>query len=614
VSADDLNMVVLATTAVLLLGVAAVRVSTRVGLPSLLLYLAIGLALGESGLGLRFSDVNLTMILGSVALAIILAEGGFTTQWPVVRPVAALSLVLATGGVAVSVAVTSSLAYLLLDVDLRTALLLGAVASSTDAAAVFSVLRAMPLNRRLRATLEAESGFNDPPVIILVTVVTSDAWGRSGALSIGGAMVVQLVLGAGLGLVVARVGQWVLSHSALPSAGLYPLATLAFAMLAFAVAGVAGGSPFLAVYVAGLWLGNATLPHRVATTGFAEGLAWLAQIGLFVMLGLLASPSRLVEAIVPALVVGGALTLVARPVSVVLCATPFRVPWREQLFMSWAGLRGAVPIVLATIPMAVGLPAADRIFDVVFLLVVVFTLAQGPTLPFLARRLGVADTEATREVQIDAAPLEDMDASLLQFDVPPRSRIAGVAVFELQLPPEAAITMVVRDGDIFVPHPDAVLRTADRLLVVTSDRAREDTERRLRAVSRAGRLARWHGEEGDPEPPPATQQKLAPEDRQRTTQPRPRAKGPTADRTSERSAGGPGARPDGQASGQPATQAPVSTGVDAPGAASRTGRASSIVRAYPVRSSSSDLANTTPTTRPSVDSNGPPELPGRTCA
>lgn len=501
-NATDLHVVVLAVTVVLLVGVAAVRVSSRVGLPSLLLYLAIGLALGESGLGLAFEDLNLTMILGSLALAIILAEGGFSTQWPVVRPVAALSFVLATVGVMLSVGVTASLAYLVLDVDLRTAVLLGAVASSTDAAAVFSVLRAMPLQRRLRAALEAESGFNDPPVIILVTVVASDAWDRSGVVGIGSAMLVQLVLGAGIGLIVARVGQWVLARSALPSAGLYPLATIAFAMLAFAVAGVAGGSPFLAVYLAGLWLGNAPLPHRVATTGFAEGLAWLAQIGLFIMLGLLASPNRLADAVVPALVVGAALTLVARPISVALCATPFRVPWREQVFMSWAGLRGAVPIVLATIPMTRGLPAADRIFDVVFLLVVVFTLVQGPTLPALARRLGVTDSETTREVHIDAAPLEEIDASLLQFDLPPQSRLAGVAIFEIGLPKQVAVSMIVRDGQIFVPNGDTVLRRGDRLLLATSNRARELTERRLRAVSRAGRLAQWRGEHGDPLPAP----------------------------------------------------------------------------------------------------------------
>ena len=498
-SAADLNVVVLVATLVLLAGVAAVRISTRAGLPSLLLYLAIGLALGESGLGLGFEDPNLTLILGSLALAIILAEGGFTTHWPVVRPVAGLALTLATVGVAISVGITATLAHLLLDVDLRTALLLGAVVSSTDAAAVFSVLRQLPIQRRLRAALEAESGFNDPPVIILVTVVTSDAWGQSGAWSIGSAMLVQLVVGAAVGLVVALGGQWVLARSALPSAGLYPLATLAIAMLAFAVAGVAGGSPFLAVYVAGLWLGNATLPHRNATKGFAEGVAWLAQIGLFVMLGLLASPSRLHEALLPALIVGASLLLVARPVSVLLCATPFRVPLKQQAFMSWAGLRGAVPIVLATIPITVGIPSAERIFDVVFLLVVVFTLVQGPTLPFAARRLGVEEDGTTREVTIDASPLEDHDASLLQFAVPERSRLHGVAVFELRLPGDALVTLVTRGGEIFVPTADTVLRSGDQLLIVTPDRGRAATERRLQAVSRAGRLAGWRDATDEPE-------------------------------------------------------------------------------------------------------------------
>ena len=271
--------------------------------------------------------------------------------------------------------------------------------------------------------------------------------------------------------------------------------------MAFAVAGLAGGSPFLAVYVAGLWLGNAVLPHRNATKGFAEGLAWLAQIGLFVMLGLLASPNRLLDALLPALIVGGTLLLIARPISVLLCATPFRVGLREQAFMSWAGLRGAVPIVLATIPVTVGLPASERIFDVVFLLVVVFTLIQGPTLPFVARWLGVTESGTTREVSIDSSPLEDHDASLLQFTVPGESRLAGVAVFELRLPGDSLITLVTRGGEIFVPSPDTVLRAGDQLLLVTSDRGRVATERRLRAVSRAGRLAGWYGETGEPGEP-----------------------------------------------------------------------------------------------------------------
>lgn len=319
---SELNLVLLIGAGLLLVAVAAVRISTGAGLPSLLLYLAIGLAIGESGLGLRFEDTELTQVLGTVALAVILAEGGFTTDWRTVRPVAPLAGVLATVGVGISVVVTSTLVYLLLDVDVRTAILLGAVASSTDAAAVFAVLRRLPIRARLRATVEAESGFNDPPVIILVTVVTSSAWGEADGWGILGRIGYQLVLGVLLGFVVGYAASWLLRRSALPASGLYPIATLALAFVAFGVAGVAGGSALMAIYVAGLTLGNGRLPHRATTAGFVEGLAWLAQIGLFIMLGLLVSPGRLPEALPYALVVGGALTLVARPLSVVLCARP----------------------------------------------------------------------------------------------------------------------------------------------------------------------------------------------------------------------------------------------------------------------------------------------------
>lgn len=491
---DDLNLVLLATTGVLLAAVAAVRLVSGAGLPSLLIYLGIGLLIGEAGLGLEFESLALTQILGSVALAMILAEGGFTTDLRVVRPVAPLAGVLATAGVFLSVAITGGLVYVLLDVDVGTAILLGAVASSTDAAAVFAVLRRLKIRARLRAAVEAESGFNDPPVIILVTVVTSSAWAESGVLGVGGQIVYQLVLGGVLGLLVARAGVWVLVRSALPSSGLYPLATLSIAFLAYAVAGVAGASPFLAIYVAGLTLGNSRLPHRGTTTGFVESLAWLAQIGLFIMLGLLASPDRLLDALPTALVVGGVLTFVARPLSVTLCATPFRVPWRDQAFISWAGLRGAVPIVLATIPMSVGLPGAERIFDVVFLLVVIFTLVQGPTLPWAARRLGVSEEGSTRGITIESAPLEDLDATLVQFSVSAGSRLVGVEVAELRLPAGAGLSLVLRAGEIFVPGPTTVLRAGDHALVAAARKHHPSVERRLRAVSDSGRLAGWYAD------------------------------------------------------------------------------------------------------------------------
>ncbi|WP_235530244.1 MULTISPECIES: potassium/proton antiporter [unclassified Nocardioides] len=493
-------MAILGATLVLLAGVAAVRVSARAGVPSLLLYLAIGLAIGEAGLGLQFEDVDLTMLLGTLALAVILGEGGFSTKWSVIRPVVGLAGVMATLGVAVSVAVTSAIAWLVLDVDVRTALVLGAVVGSTDAAATFSVLRRMPIRPRLRSLLEAESGFNDPPVIILVTVVVSDAWDTANPWQIGGLIVYQLTLGVLIGLVVAWFGQHLLQRSALPSAGLYPLATIAIMFLAFATAGAAGASALMAIYVAGMWLGNADLPHRQATAGFADGLGWLAQIGLFVLLGLLASPSRLPEAFASAAIVGIGLTFVARPVSVFVCTSWARIPLREQVFLSWAGLRGAVPIVLATIPVAQGLPAAQRIFDVVFLLVVAFTLVQAPTLPWLARRTGVTVDSTPEELEVESAPLEHMHAHLLQFRVPSGSQLHGVYVSDLRLPPGAALALVHRDRELLSPDVHTSLRGGDHLLLAVPDDARQATEERLRAIGNHGRLAVWYGERPAPAP------------------------------------------------------------------------------------------------------------------
>ncbi|TQS42218.1 potassium/proton antiporter [Cryptosporangium phraense] len=499
---DLLNVYLLGGSAVLLAAVIAVRVASRAGIPGLLAFLLVGLALGEAGLGIRFDDAELTQLVGFAALAIILAEGGLTTRWHDIRPVAWLSVVLSTVGVLVSVAVVAVCAHFALGLDWRMAVLIGAVVSSTDAAAVFSVLRRLPLRRRLSATLEAESGFNDPPTVILVTVVASDAWESASVWEVGGLVVYELIAGALIGLVIGFAGQWLLNRVALPASGLYPVSAIAIPLLAFGTAGFLHASGFLAVYVGGLVLGNASLPHRNATLGFAEGVAWVAQIGLFVLLGLLASPGRLDDALVPALVVGLALLLIGRPLSVLLSASPFRLPWREQAFLSWAGLRGAVPIVLATIPAVAPLAGRARLFDVVFLLVLIFTLVQAPTLPFLARRLGVAAPDEARDVVVEAAPLDELRADLLAVAIPPRSRLAGVWVTDLRLPDGAVVTLLVRDGRSSVPDEHTRFRTGDQFLVVTTTADRRATERRLRAVSRSGALARWWGEHGGDVPTP----------------------------------------------------------------------------------------------------------------
>jgi cell volume regulation protein A len=434
-------------------------------------------------------------VLGYAALVVILAEGGLGTKWHEIKPVMPTAAVLSTIGVVVSVLITAGAAHYAVGLDWRQALIIGAVVSSTDAAAVFSVLRNVPLPKRITGVLEAESGFNDAPVVILVVAFSAsgpiDSW-----YHLLGEIVLELLIGAAIGLAVGWFGAYGLKHVALPASGLYPIAVLAIAVAAYAAGAMAHGSGFLAVYIASLILGNAKLPHRPATRGFAEGLGWIAQIGLFVLLGLLVTPHELGDDIVPALIIGLFLTLVARPAEVVISLLPFRIPWREQALMSWAGLRGAVPIVLATIPMVAGVADSRRIFNIVFVLVIFYTLVQGPTLPWLAKRLqlGGSDGDGAADLGIESAPLERLQGHLLSVAIPKGSRMHGVEVGELRLPAGAAVTLVVRDGASFVPLPSTTLRRGDELLVVTTDPVRDAAEDRLRAVGRGGKLAGWLAE------------------------------------------------------------------------------------------------------------------------
>ena len=485
---DQLDMLLLFGAVVLLVSIAAVRLSVGTGLPSLLLYLGLGLVLGEDVLGLDFDNDEVAQALGYAALVVILAEGGLTTSWRSIRPAIPAAALLATVGTAVSVVVTSGAAKLLLDVDWRYALLVGAVLAPTDSAAVFSVLRRVPLPRRLGGLLEAESGFNDAPVVILVVALagaSAPTW-----YELLGLLAYELSIGAVVGLAVGFLGAWAVRRIALPASGLYPLAVFALCVAAYGAAAAAHASGFLSVYLAAVVLGNAQLPHRPATRGFAEGLAWLAQIGLFVMLGLLADPSELASSVLPALGVGIVLLLVARPLSVLASTLPLRVSWPDRAFLSWAGLRGAVPIVLATVP------RDETVFNVVFVLVVVFTLVQAPTLPWVARRLGLITTGEAEELDIESSPLTRLDAELLQVHVPSGSRLAGVEIFELRLPRGASITLVVREGEAFVPTPTTTLRVGDELIMVATGSVRDEVERRLRAVARSGRLAGWYRERG----------------------------------------------------------------------------------------------------------------------
>ena len=489
----ELSIVLGAVAAVLLVAVLAVRVSVRLGFPSLVLYLAIGVVLGEAGIGIQFENASLTESLGLAALVLILTEGGLTTRWTDVRTALWPGIMLSTVAVAVSIGVTGVALHLLLGFDWRLALLWGAVLSSTDAAAVFSLLRNVAVSRRLAGALELESGMNDAAAYIAVVLLAS---GSGLTWSLPFTVLYELVVGGLLGFGLGWLGAAALRRAALPATGLYPLATVAVSVLAFSTGSAIHASGLLAAYVAALVLGNSKLPHRTDTLSFAEGLGLLSQIGLFVLLGLFMSPARLLDAVVPGLVAGAVVVLLARPVSVVIALLPFRMRWQEQAFLSWAGLRGAVPIVLAMIPITEGLPSARQLVDGVFVLVIVLTLVQGSTLQLVASLLGLGKGARSRELDVDAAPLDELGAVLLTVRIPEGSKMHGVYLRELRLPVGATVSLLVREGAGHTPAPGTRLQVHDQLLVVATEQARSETEHRIRAVDRAGRYARWMGETG----------------------------------------------------------------------------------------------------------------------
>ena len=495
---DSLDQMLLVGSVIVLLAVLAVRASVRVGLPSLLIYLAMGIVLGESVLGVRFDDASTAQALGFAALVVILTEGGLTTKWSEVRPSLGLGLALATVGVGVSVALVAVFAHVALGFSWQLSFLLGAITSPTDAAAVFSVLRRVPLKPSLLGALEAESGLNDAPTVLLVILLSSDHGADGGALGFVGLIAYELLGGTLIGAAIGRLGAMLLRRVALPASGLYPITVLAIAVLSYSGAAALHMSGFAAVYVTALILGNSDLPHRATTRSFAEGFAWLAQIGLFIMLGLLASPGTFTAGqVAGGVVMGAALTLVARPVSVLAAALPFRLPWREQGFLALAGLRGAVPIVLAAIPLAEKVDRSAEIFNVVFVLVVVLTLLTAPALPALARLLGVT-VDRPRDLDVEAAPLERIAADLLQVRITEKSRLHGVEIGELRLPKGTSVSLIVRGDSSFTPDTRTSLRRGDDLLVVTRRKDRDATERRLQAVSRRGRLADWTSDRRTP--------------------------------------------------------------------------------------------------------------------
>lgn len=476
--------ILLVGAVLLLLSVISSKLSNRFGIPSLLLFLAVGMLAGSEGLGgIYFDDPFIAQSIGVVALAFILFSGGFDTDWEQIRPVLWAGAALSTLGVILSAALTGLFIMLVFGMPLLESLLFASIMSSTDAAAVFAVLRArgISLPARLRTVIELEAGSNDPMAVILTTsIITLMSRPDASVLSFIPTLVLQLVLGVGLGYVLGRAAIWLLNSLRLQSEGLYPVVTVGVVMLVYGGTSLLGGNGFLAVYVAGLLLGNSNLVHKRTLMRFHDGLAWLMQIAMFLVLGLLVFPSRLVPVAGPSLLVAAFLILVARPVAVMLVLLPADISFRGKLLVAWIGLRGAVPIILATFPLLAGVEGADAIFNVVFFVVLTSVLVQGPLIPYVTKWLGlqapgVVNPYPTRVF----LPEVSTESRVIELSILPESRLAGRNVMDLNLPVGALIVLVNRGSTPIVPSGATTLEVGDELLILADPRALDEIQARF---------------------------------------------------------------------------------------------------------------------------------------
>jgi len=466
-----IDTAILVSGVLLLLGIASSKFSTRFGVPVLVLFLALGMLAGSEGIaGIAFENYVTAHAIGSLALAFILFDGGLSTPLAGIRAVWRQSAVLATWGVLVTALITGVFAAWILQLPLIHGLLLGSIVGSTDAAAVFAVLRSggVSLPQRLQSTLEVESGSNDPMAIFLTVGLLQIISGQmSPGPDVVWLFVKQMLIGGVVGLAGGYLTVAATNRIHLEIGGLYPVLASACAMLTFGVAARLEGSGFLAVYVAGIIIGNSRLVFKRGTLLFHNAAAWLSQIAMFVVLGLLSFPSRLLSVAPEGLGITLVLCLVARPVAVGLSLLPFRFNWRELIFLSWVGLKGAVPITLATFPLLYGVPHASLLFNVVFFVVVVSALVQGWTLPLVAQKLKLAlPLQAPPPVSLEISSLRHMEGDIVDYTVVGDSRAAGRAVNELALPEGAVIALVARNGELIPPQGRTRIETGDHVVVV----------------------------------------------------------------------------------------------------------------------------------------------------
>jgi potassium/hydrogen antiporter len=450
-------------------GLLASLAAGRVRVPGLLLFLGVGMVIGSDGTGwIDFNDYELARRIGIIALALILFEGGLTAGFDEIRPVLGVSVSLATVGTLLTAVVAGLAAAWLFDFSILEGLLVGSIVASTDGAAIFALLRGSTLRRKLARTLEGEAGLNDPVAVLLVVGFID--WIQNpgyGALDMAGLLARQLGIGLAVGLAVGWLAVQFFQRVRLASTGLYPVASIAAAALAYGGADSLHGSGFLAVYLTGLALGSAPIPARRTITAFHEGMAWVAQVSMFMVLGLLVFPSQLGGVALEGTALALVLVLIARPLATAVATSVGPYSAAERLVLGWAGLRGAVPVVLATFPVIAGVPDSLDFFNIVFFAVLVSTLLQGTTFEPLARALGATrSAPALPRVLAETGTIRGLGAEVMEYVVAPEDAAVGRRVRELGLPRDALLNVIVRGGEAVLPRGSTRVEAGDNLHVV----------------------------------------------------------------------------------------------------------------------------------------------------
>lgn len=470
----NLAVIILVGSLLLLISILAGKTSYRLGVPTLILFLAVGVLAGSEGIGgIAFDSPILAQFIGIIALNVILFSGGLDTDWKSVKPVLYKGGLLATLGVFITAGAVGTFAYYLLEFSIPESLLLGAIISSTDAAAVFSILRSnrIELKNNIRPLLELESGSNDPMAFFLTTLLTGIV--VAGEFSFGDSLltlVLEISIGAIAGYFLGKGSKLLINRIELDFEGLYPVLGLALSFIIYSLTDVIGGNGFLAVYISSVVLSNSKLIRKASLRQFFDGFAWLMQIILFLTLGLLVYPTHILPVLGSALLIALFLIFIARPLSVFISLIFFKDPIKNKFFVSWVGLRGAVPIVFATFPMVAGIDKAEEIFNIVFVVTLVSIMVQGTTIGKMAKWLGVQDKDAVSHKKATAFEFSD-DAKTETAEVHLEKGSAGIGkkIYQLKTPKNTLIVMIVRKENYFVPEGDTELQEGDTIQLISAN-------------------------------------------------------------------------------------------------------------------------------------------------